>query len=134
MIHLLIYGEEKKRKSALIDTRTEEVFCPRSKYCELTGNDDSLMTDLILTKRYVKFTSRSFIFSREMIKIFRQKCAVQEYLSVIEGLLLYGNRELFVINTDNSGWISLDELPLVFKYRGEKSEAVGNIMLRQRFR
>lgn len=124
-----VYGEEKKRKSALIDTRTEEVFCPRSKYCELTGNDDSLMTDLILTKRYVKFTSRSFIFSREMIKIFRQKCAVQEYLSVIEGLLLYGNRELFVINTDNSGWISLDELPLVFKYRGEKSEAVGNIML-----
>lgn len=123
------YGKEKLRKSALIDTRTEEVFSPKSKYCELVGNDRSKLTDLLVTKRYVKVTSRSFIFSREMINIFRKNCTIQEYLSVIEGLRLYGSRELFIINTENSGWISMDALPLVFKYREENSEAVGSLMI-----
>lgn len=36
---------------------------------------------------------------------------------IIEGLYTFGNRELFVIDTENSGLISMNALPLAFKYK-----------------
>lgn len=119
---------EKIRKSVLIDTRTSEVFVPRIKFKELVGGKQNL-TDLLVTKRYVQTTSRAFIFSREMVTIFKENCNDLRYLTVLENLVRFGNRELFVINTENSGLISMNALPLAFKYKGKNSEAVGNLML-----
>lgn len=96
----------------MIDTRTKEVFIPKAKYGELVGNDKTKMMDLLVTKKYVQATSRSFIFSREMINIFRKNCSNKTYLSLIESLLVYGNRELFIIKTKNTGLISMNALPL----------------------
>ncbi len=119
---------EKTRKSVLIDTRTSDVFVPRIKFKELVGGKQNL-TDLLVTKRYVQTTSRAFIFSREMVTIFKENCSDARYLTVLENLVRFGNRELFVINTENSGLISMNALPLAFKYKGKNSEAVGNLML-----
>ena len=119
--------EETARKSVLIDTRPNGAFLPKNKYLELTGDMDE--TDVIVSKRVIRSGSRSFIFSREMINLFRQKCKNTQYLFLIESLLLFGNRELFVINTENAGLISLNALPISFKYKEERSEAVGNLMV-----
>jgi len=120
---------EKVRKGTLIDTRTNEVFIPRSKFAELVGADKSKMTDLLVTKKVVQTTSRSFIFSREMINTFRKNCHDEKYMAIIEGLMTFGNRELFVINTENTGLISMNALPLAFKYKENNADTVGNITL-----
>lgn len=120
---------KKTRKSSLIDTRTSEVFVPRAKYVELVGADKEKTTDLLVNKKFIRTTSRGFIFSREMINIFRKNCHNELYMSVIESLMTFGNRELFIINTETSGLISMNALPLAFKYKDSGAETVGNLML-----
>ena len=51
------------------------------------------------------------------------------HLTLLERLVLYGNYELFVINTSNTGMISMNVLPLSFKYTGGNSGAVGQLAL-----
>ena len=120
---------EKIRKSPLIDTRTSEVFVPKAKYGELVGAGKDKTTDLLVNKKFIRTTSRGFIFSREMINIFRENCHNESYIAVIEGLMTFGNRELFIINTETSGLISMNALPLAFKYKESGSETIGNLML-----
>jgi AAA15 family ATPase/GTPase len=121
-------GGQKIRKNTLIDTRTNEVFIPKSKYADLIG-DDIDVTDLIVTKKLLQATSKSFIFSREMINIFRKNCSNAGYLNIIEYLYAFGFKELFIINTGNTGLISMNQLPLYFKIKENNSEVVGNIMI-----
>ena len=120
---------DKMRKAPLIDTRTEELFAPKAKMQELVGDDKENYMDLLVTKRLTKATSRSFIFSRELINQYRKNCKNELYMKLIEGLYTYGHRELFIIDTESIGLISLNALPLVFKYKNETSEAVGGLLL-----
>lgn len=120
---------DRMRKAMLIDTRTEELFVPKAKMLELVGADKEKYMDLLVTKRLTKATSRSFIFSRELINQYRKNCENEIYMKVIEGLYTYGHRELFIIDTESIGLISLNTLPLVFKYKNENSEAVGGLLL-----
>lgn len=121
--------EDKMRKAPLIDTRAEELFVPKAKMLELVGDKKEKYMDLLVTKRLTKATSRSFIFSRELMNQYRQNCKNEIYMKLIEGLYTYGHRELFIIDTEKIGLISLDALPLSFKYKGENSETVGNVFL-----
>lgn len=123
--------EAKIRKSPLIDTRTSEVFIPKTKYSELLANNDEDIMELLLTKRLVQAQSRSFIFSKEMLNRFRKGCNDKLYMDVLEGLCTFGNRELFIIDTEHEGLINMNALPLAFKYkdRDKNSEAVGNLLL-----
>lgn len=122
-------SSEKIRKGVLINTKTDEVFIPKSKYIEFFGNNKANFTDMLVTKRLVQTQSKSFIFSRQMINAFRRSCNNERYMNVIEGLVLFGNRKLFIIDTEKSGLISLDTLPLAFRYKDGKSETVGNLVL-----
>jgi len=121
--------EDKLRKAALIDTRTDDLFVPRAKMVELVGDDKDLYMDLLVTKRLARTTSRSFIFSKTIINAFEDNCKNVIYKNLINSLYTYGQRELFVIGAENIGLISLNELPLVFKYRGEDYETVGRVMI-----
>lgn len=121
--------DEKLRKAPLIDTRSEELFAPKAKMLELVGDKKEGYVDLLVTKRLTKATSRSFIFSRELINQYRRNCKNEMYMKLIESLYTYGHRELFIIDTEKTGRISLDELPLAFKYRKENAETIGNILL-----
>lgn len=121
-------NKEKIRKSPLIDTRTSEVFIPRSKYSELLEKNNEDIMELLLTKRLVQAQSRSFIFSREMMNRFRKGCSIDLYLDVINGLNTFGNKELFIIDTEHEGLINMNALPLSFKYKDNKAEMVGNLL------
>lgn len=120
--------EDKIRKNPLIDTRTSEVFIPRSKYSELLEKNNEDIMELLLTKRLVQAQSRSFIFSREMLNRFRKSCNVDLYMDVINGLNTFGNKELFIIDTEHEGLINMNALPLSFKYKDNKAEMVGNLL------
>lgn len=120
---------DKMRKASLIDTRTDELFVPKAKMQELVGDDKEKYMDLLVAKRLTRATSRSFIFSRELINQYRKNCKNELYMKLIEGLYTYGHRELFIIDTESIGLISLNTLPLVFKYKNETSEAVGGMLL-----
>lgn len=121
--------EEKLRKAPLIDTRVDELFAPKAKLVELVGDDKEQYMDLLVTKRLAKTMSRSFIFSRELVNQYRKNCENSIYMKLIEGLYSYAHRELFIIGTESIGLISLNELPLVFKYRNDKSETIGRVMI-----
>ncbi|MGL5259564.1 MAG: AAA family ATPase [Lachnospiraceae bacterium] len=130
---VLSYGftskEEKLRKSALIDTRSSEVFIPKTKFVELVGDDKTQNTDLFVTKKLTQVTSRSFIFSREMINVFRKNCKNEIYINLINRLNLFGSRELFIIGTESIGLISLNTLPLSFKYSSKGADTTGSLVL-----
>lgn len=119
---------EKIRKGSLIDTRTKEVFVPKIKFNELLGENKLELTDLLVTKRLIQTQSRSFIFSHEMINAFRVNCKNERYMAILEKMVIYGNRELFIINTETAGLISMNALPLSFKYKDRNTDAAGNFM------
>lgn len=86
--------------------------------------------DLLVAKKMSANTARSFIFSRELLNAVRKQQKMKErdtefmrHLALLERLTLYGNYELFVINTANTGMISMNALPLAFKYAGKDSGA-----------
>lgn len=122
-------GEVKMNFLPVIDTRTEDVFVPKTKYDTLTGKNKSVETDLIVAKKIAKTTSRSFVFSKELLNVIRNNCKEPWRVFLMESLVNFGNFGLFVINTANSGLISMNALPLAFKYEEKSMGAVGNLML-----
>ena len=120
---------DKMRKAPLIDTRTDKLFAPKAKMQELVGDDKENYMDLLVAKRLTKATSRSFIFSRELINQYRKNCKNELYMNLIEGLYTFGHRELFIIDTESIGLISLNTLPLSFKYKHGVSETYGSLLL-----
>ena len=125
-------GDKKVRLSPVIDTRTAEdvVFVPATKYCSIVGKDKESLTALLVAKQLASVTSRSFIFSRELLNATRKSCKDDCHLSLIESLVFFGNFQLFVINTTNSGLISMNALPLVFNYAENGKASIGNILFK----
>ena len=125
----------KVRKSPLIDTASTKVFAPAGKYSCMIGKDKEVAMNLMVDKKVVMGASRSFIFSRELLTAMRNNQAgitnpeYKRHMLLIESLVRYGNFELFVINTANSGIISMNMLPLSFKYEDGTNGAVGNILI-----
>ncbi|QOV19872.1 AAA family ATPase [Blautia liquoris] len=124
------------RKGPLIDTRTDGVFVPVSKYHGLIGNDKNMAMNLLVAKKMAANSSRSFIFSRELLNAARKQqeekkndLEFMRHLTLLENLIFYGNYELFVINTANTGMISMNALPLSFKYEERTSGMIGQLTL-----
>lgn len=128
-------SDVKIRKSPLIDTSSQKVFSPVGKYTCLVGKDREIAMNLMVAKKVALGTARSFAFSRELLTAMRNNKAeaedseYQRHMRLIESLVRYGNFELFVINTANSGIISMNMLPLSFKYEDGSKGAVGNILI-----
>ncbi len=129
-------NSEKLRKTVLIDTHSEDVFIPAPKRECLIGNNKEIKLDLFIAKRLAVTQSRSFIFSPELMRVIRNKrskvndAEFERHYQLLESLIQYGNFELFVINTVNSGAITMDALPLAIKYEREHKQAVGNILIK----
>ncbi len=124
-----INNEIKSIMSPLIKVNEKDILISKSKYQKLIGKDKALETELQVAKRIAFKTSRSFVFSRELLTVIREQCKEPIYKNLLEMLVEYGNFELFVINTQNNGLITMNALPLAFKYENESAGAVGNIML-----
>lgn len=115
---------KKKMLQPLIDTRDTDVFSPKTKYDALTGKNRSVFTDLIVAKKLSAATSRSFVFSGELVNVIRDNCTDAEYEYLIESLVRFGNYELFVIDSATAGRISLNAMPLIIGSRKYGSVAV----------
>ena len=126
------YQDQKTKIKYLpvVDTRTEEVFVPKSKYKVLMGNNKEVKTNMLSYKQLTKATSRSFVFSGEFINSIRKNCKEAYHLNLFEQLIWYGNFELFIINTANSGLITLNALPLSFKYEEKEKASIGSLMIK----
>lgn len=111
----------------LINTNSNEVFLPRAKYEILVGTDKSTNTTLLSAKKYSAMTSRSFVFSKELLGIIRKNCTAPHYLKLIEKMIWYGNYELFVINTTTVGLITLNTLLLDFRFKENGKTAIGRV-------
>lgn len=123
---------DKKTKHKMVDlinTNSKEVFSPKSKYVELVGKDKEVATNLEVAKRLALATSRSYIFSGELLTTIDNKCHETIYTDLFQMMVQYGNYELFVIDTQNNGLITLNALPVTFMYESVDSNASGNIML-----
>ncbi len=121
------------RKTPLIDTRTDRVFVPASKYKCLIGDYG---IDMLVAKKMALRTSKSFIFSAELISTLKKQRSTKSkdleflrYVDLIMCMKFYGDCELFVINTANTGMISMDFQPLAFIYEGAESSTAGYMAL-----
>ena len=126
---------EKMRLSPVINTNTDAPFSPKTKFDILINrNQDSkrfksLVTDLLVAKRLAEATSRSFVFSKELLDVIRQNCQHSIHKMILESIVNYGNYELFVFDTTNTGLISLNTLPLSLKYESGGAGISGSFML-----
>lgn len=123
-------GNDNHKLYAIIDTRTSDVFVPQTKYNELVGKDKDTFMNLLVAKKMAAAASRSFVFSRELLEVIHKEGANEKHLFVIDRMVYYGNFELFVINTTNSGLISLNMLPISFKYDEPTKGFYGNLILK----
>lgn len=122
---------EKIRFSPIVNTKTDDdvVFLPISKYQTIIGKDKETLTSLLVAKQLTRTTSRSFIFSKELLNAVRLNCKDDCYRFLIENLVYFGNFQFFVINTTNTGLISMNALPLAFNYAEKGKLSIGNILI-----
>lgn len=139
-----ILSDKKVKLGRMVDTHTEDIFLPRPKRILLIGKDRKVYTDLLVAKKMAAETSRSFIFSRELLEAIRKNAGALRknpeeradaeneriyYYRLLERLVYFGNYELFIINTENSGMISINMQPVSFKYEEAGAGALGTILL-----
>ncbi len=137
LIKCPIIGENVIRAGKLIDTDTAELFLPKPKRQLLVGTRKETIMDLQIVKKLTGSQSRSFVFSREFLGAVRntvkQAADTEDELSfythLLESLVNFGNYELFVINTSNSGLISLNAQPLAFKFTEGGHGNIGSMMI-----
>lgn len=120
---------EKVRMQTMVDTRTHEVFLPATKLAMLIGKEKATVTDLLVAKKIASAASRSFVFSRELLAAVREHCREAVHKEVFELLAKYGNSELFIINTQKTGLLTLDALSLNFKYEEHGKLSFGSVLL-----
>ncbi len=121
--------DKKLKLLPLLDTRTEEVSVPLTKYRALVGDAKETTINLLVAKKIATLTSRSFVFSRALLNTVRKNCTEKLHLFLYESLIFFGNYELFVINTSNTGPISMNALALAFNLKDGNRMSVGSLMI-----
>lgn len=133
------FDGERYRLSTLIDTKTADVFAPKAKLDILVGKKKEDIMDLLVARKITSATSRTFIFSKELLTIIRRNYLhrqkneeaeeFERHMTLLESLVEYGNYGLFIINTSNSALISLNALPLSFRYEEKNKKAFGQMSI-----
>lgn len=134
-----IIGKSKSRFNKLIDTRKSETFSPETKRNLLIGNDSGSKTDLIVYKKFAEKTSRSFIFSNEFQSLIYNHLdslssgddefeELKFYYRILNSLVKFGKRDLFIINTTKLGLLSFNFQPMEFKFPNQNLEQIGRIL------
>lgn len=132
--YMSLDGGKKERSKCVISTSDSDVFSPKNRYDLLIGKSESVRADLIVAKKMCMSESRSFAFSAELLSAINNNNTEtdlfkDQLLAIIESLVVFGNHELFVIDTSNHALISLDALPMSFRYDKDKQSALGSIAL-----
>lgn len=125
---------EKKRMMDVINTDSNKVFAPESKFRDICGDSDNTFTDYLVLKKLASQEGRSFIFSADFIKklennVEEKKEDVKKYIRLIERIVFYGRMELFILNSVSSGYVNLNYLPMMFKYDFPEQGIAASILL-----
>lgn len=121
----------KVRTETLLDTKNQTDFQPKAKLNNLFSTNREVHTEARVAYIVSLINSRSFMFSKTLLDIINTNCKNEHYLTIFNSLVNYGKKEMFVINTENLGLISLNALPIALKYRDndENREAIGQLAL-----
>lgn len=120
--------EKNKRMSKFIDT-SNNIFLSKEKYSQLIGKNKKYESELLFSRRLAFIESRSFVFSREILKAFSEKFSKQKEFILLESLVIFGNFYLFCVNTDNSGYITLNALPISFRFEKIDDENLNHVVV-----
>lgn len=126
-------SNEKNNFKPIIDTskKSDYAFEPRNRFEGLIGKEKNIISEVNAYKTIALHTSRSFIFSKELLTSIRNNESGElKYKTLLEALIYYGNFGLFVFNTSNTGLISMNALPLSFRINEEKLGAIGNLTIK----
>ena len=129
------------RSQTLADTTKGNVFGPKNRYDLLVDSKKVPALKLMVAKQLTQSTSRSFLFSKELLTSIRDSTKDEKgvptnvkdpkSLFVLESLVRFGNHELFIIDNQTNGLITgLNALPLSFRYEGDKSRFGGNLYIK----
>lgn len=118
-------GTAGARKTCLIDTADACLpFGPRVRLQTLVGGDRTVLSNLQAERRLAQGRRQSFVFSGALYqaikaKLERESTAAssvsRKVATLIARLRLYGMAELFVIEPEQTGLVSLNALPLQMK-------------------
>ena len=124
-------GDEKSRKTVLIDTDVDGVFKPAARFRSLLAIDKKVKEDLIVAKKLAEERSRSFVFSSEFVDVLAKTQVEDNRLlsNIIDRMRYYGQYELFVVKTSSTGLISLNALLIPFTYEQHQFKSTGSILL-----
>ncbi len=114
-------------RQSLIDTTIGSSFGPKPKYEMLVDNTDE--TDIIVEKKMAYKTGKSFVFSKEFLKIISNNCKNDLALEVFNTIVNYAQRNLFVLSNQDSALVSFDALPLFFRLEEEERGFAGTIAI-----
>lgn len=109
--------------SSIIDTSKGDTFGPVNKYALLVGKGKEKNEDIKYQKRKLRETSKSFVFSKELFNYIKKNkdtntdILFDKYYQVLESLINYGERELYVLKTDAAAFITLNYLPMYYSLR-----------------
>lgn len=125
------FKDENSIMTRIIDTSTPEnvAFLPETKYKAIAGGSKDTLTSLLVAKQVARTTSRSFVFSRELLDVMRQNCKKSSYSFLLESLVYFGNVQLFVIKASSSGLVSINALPLSFSYAENNTMSYGSLLI-----
>lgn len=124
----------KVRMTTLVDTAGIRVFKPSVKYAHLIGAGLQEALGLAVEKKLAYRESRSFVFSRALIRtiVAREKESftlhqdAKDAAFAISALGTFARQNMFVLNARDSGMLALDTLPLPFRIaNGERTLAGG---------
>lgn len=113
------------------NNNSDKIFTPLTKLNSLTGGSKEIQKNLMFNKRICFDKTKSFIFSLDTLKAFRNNSSDHFSMRVIENLVNFANANLFTIGTKNSGLINLNvALPFNFKFTNNNTATIGNVAIR----
>lgn len=96
-------------------SNTESIFLPKVRVQEVTKQNPEAVIQLEVAKRISWKECRSFVFHKDVLKVFQQEGVNKEYGRILSLLRYYANMNLFVIaNRDNTD-CGINYIPISFR-------------------
>ena len=130
---VLSYGYQSTNNQAkmqtIADTGSKTLLTPSTKKEVLIGKDKTVSNELLVEKKIASASSRSFLFSWILLNTIRQNCKNKYHVELFNLLVHFGNTELFIIDTQKAGMLSLNTIPLSFKVEENGRISFGSVLI-----
>lgn len=111
--------ENAAKKQLIVDTSSEKAaFVPNTKRKAIAGGGKKILFSLEVNKKMAREKSRSFVFMRDTMEIFRDNDEKNVFFQVLVELRFYARHYLYVIDTKSSGFIRLNLALPIYTMKG----------------